>query len=91
MITWEDYQKHAKNKNKMIKDDMELMEELANIISVIILRRNECGYSQRELAEMVGLPHSSVARIETGRVSPNIDTVLKLIKPLGLKLTITAI
>lgn len=88
MITWEDYEKHAKKKNAMIKEDMELMEELAHIVSVIVLKRKECGYSQRELAKMVGLPHSSVARIETGRVSPNIDTLIKLIKPLGLKLTI---
>lgn len=91
MITWEDYERHAKSKNKMIKEDMELMEELAHIISTIILKRSECGYSQRELAEMCGLPHSSVARIEAARVTPNIETLIKIIKPLGLKLTITTI
>ena len=90
MRTWEDFKKKAKNIDMKIKEDIEEMEILANIISDIIKKRNELGISQRELAEICGLPHSSVARIESCSVRPKVDTLLKIMKPLGLKLTITS-
>lgn len=86
MRTWEDFKKNVKNNNSTIKEDIEEMEALANIISEIIKKRNELGISQRELAEICGLPHSSVARIESCVVKPKVDTLLKILKPLGLTL-----
>ena len=87
MKTWEDFKKEAKRRDGLTKQDIEEMEMLATIISTIIERRNKLGYSQRELAEMCGLPHSSVARIESCAVKPNVDTLIKIMKPLGLKLS----
>lgn len=89
MRTWEDFKKEAKSKNIATKQDIEEMEALAAIISAIIERRNELGYSQRELAELCGLPHSSVARIEACTVRPNVDTLIKIMKPLGLTLSVS--
>lgn len=91
MNTWSDLKKELKAKGGTVKEDIERIEMMTELIGAIIEKRIECGYSQRELAEMCGLPHSSVARIEAGRVSPNIDTLIRIIKPLGLKLTITTI
>ena len=48
------------------------------------------GISERELAEICGLPHSSVARIESCSVKPKVDTLLKIMKPLGLTLITTS-
>ena len=90
MRTWKDFKRKAKNIDIEIKEDIEEMEILANIISDIIKKRNELGISQRELAKICGLPHSSVARIESCTVRPKVDTLLKIMKPLGLKLTITS-
>lgn len=90
MRTWEDFKKKAKNIDIEIKEDIEEMEILANIINDIIKKRNELGISQRELAKICGLPHSSVARIESCTVRPKVDTLLKIMKPLGLTLTITS-
>ena len=73
------------------KEDIEEMEVLANIISSIIEKRNELGISQRELADICGLPHSSVARIESCAVKPKVETLIKIMKPLGLTLTAKAI
>lgn len=91
MRTWEDFKNNSKNISKITKEDIEEMEELATIISVIIERRNELGLSQRELAEICGLPHSSVARIEACTVKPKVETLIKIMKPLGLKLSATVI
>ena len=89
MKTGEDYKKNAKQMNDLTKQDIEEMEALAKIISAIIERRNELGYSQRELADICGLPHSSVARIESCTVKPNIETLIKIMKPLGLTLSVS--
>ena len=90
MRTWEDYKKEAKTINPDIKQDIEEMEVLAEIVSVIIERRNELGISQRELAEICGLPQSSVARIEACTVRPKVETLIKIMKPLGLTLSAVA-
>ncbi|MBR6289137.1 MAG: helix-turn-helix domain-containing protein [Acholeplasmatales bacterium] len=86
MRTWEDLKKDTKKLNNTVKEDIEEMEILAHIISAIIERRNEMGISQRELANICGLPHSSVARIESCAVKPKVETLIKIMKPLGLTL-----
>lgn len=91
MRTWEDYKKDVKKLDPSIKQDVEEMEELAAIVSTIIERRNELGISQRELADICGLPHSSVARIESCTVKPKVETLIKIMKPLGLKLSAVAV
>lgn len=88
MRTWEDFKRDAKAKNLTTKEDIEEMEALAEIISIIIEKRKELGISQRELAEACGLPHSSVARIEACSVKPNVETLIKIMRPLGLSLTV---
>ena len=91
MRTWEDFKRDAKNVDKQVQEDIEEMETLAAIVSEIIRKRNELGYSQRDLAQMCGLPQSSIARIEACTVKPNVNTLLKIMKPLGLTLkTISA-
>ena len=86
MRTWEDYKKDVKNIDLSIEKDIKEIEVLASIVSVIIKKRNELGITQRELALKCGLPHSSVARIESCVVKPNIETLIKIMLPLGLTL-----
>ena len=87
MKTWEDFKKDVKKINPIIQKNVGEMEMLANIVSVIIKRRNELGITQRELADICGLPHSSVARIESCAVKPKVDTLIKIMIPLGLTLS----
>ena len=90
MRTWKDFKKDAKSISATTKEDIEEMEVLAEIISSIIEKRNKLGYSQRELADICGLPHSSVARIEACTVKPNVETLIKIMKPLGLTLSVVS-
>lgn len=91
MRTWEDYKNHVKSIDSESRHDIEQIEELSSIVSSIIKRRNELGISQRALAEQCGIPQSSVARIESFKTMPKLDTLLKLMRPLGLKLQVAAI
>lgn len=89
MKTWDEYKDYVKSLGDDSKKDMEEIEELSALISAVIKQRNDLGLTQRELAELSGLPQSSVARIETLKTTPKLDTFLKILHPLGLKLTIT--
>lgn len=89
MRTWEDYKNHVKGIDELSKKEIEEIEALASIVSAIINKRNEMGLSQRDLAELCGIPQSSVARIETFKTTPNVETLIKLLQPLGLKLTVS--
>lgn len=89
MKTWNDYKKHIKNIDSITGKEIEALEEQAKIISAMIEQRNALGLSQRDLAALCNIPQSSVARIESLKTTPNLSTLLKLLQPLGLKLTIT--
>ncbi len=89
MKTWNDYKKHVNQIDPATGKDIADMEEHARIISELIRQRNALGLSQRELAAICGIPQSSVARIESMQTTPNLATLLKLFRPLGLKLTIS--
>lgn len=49
--------------------------------------RLRSGLTQRELGERVGRPQSQVARWESGRVEPSLETLRELIRACGLELT----
>ena len=91
MKTWEDYKNHVKSIDAQSRKSMGEMEEIAAIVSSMIERRTALGISQRMLAERCGLPQSSVARIESFKMTPKINTLLKLMQPLGLKLQVAVL
>ncbi len=91
MKTWEDYKNHVKAIDPAAREDIENIEELTSIVSSLIAKRNELGISQRDLAAECGLPQSSIARIESFKTTPKLDTLLKLMRPLGLKLQVASV
>ncbi len=91
MRTWNDYKNHVKAVDPVAKADLENIEELTSIVSSLIAKRTELGISQRDLAAECGLPQSSVARIESFKTTPKLDTLLKMMRPLGLKLQVASI
>lgn len=91
MKKWEKLIDELKDINPALKQDFKEMEILAEIVSAIIKKRNELGLSQRELAKTCNLPQSSIARIESCHVIPKVETLLKIMAPLGLKLVAVSI
>lgn len=63
-------------------------QELARLISDIILEREKRGISQAELGNLTGLKQSAISRMENLSVPPQLDTLLKVVNALGLSLTI---
>jgi len=58
------------------------------IIGELIKARQEQGISQRKLEELSGVKQPIIARMEKGSTSPQLDTVLKILAPLGKTLAI---
>ena len=86
MATWTDYKSHVRETNPEIGKDLDEVEAISQIVGAMIERRHDLELSQRDLADLCGLPHSSVARIESGKSTPNLTTLLKIFRELGLSL-----
>ena len=84
MSTWNDYKQHVRETNPEIGADLDEVEAISQIVGTMIERRHDLNLSQRDLAALCGLPHSSVARIESGKTTPNLSTLLKIFRELGL-------
>lgn len=88
MKTWSNYKEYIKVIGPEERQNMETIEEVSEIIATMILRREELGISQRELAKKCGLKQSAIARMETLKTTPQIDTIARVLKPLGMKLAV---
>ena len=88
MADWTDYKNHVRATNPEIGKDIDEVEALSQIVGAMIEQRHNLNLSQRELADLCGIPHSSVARIESGKSTPNLNTLLKIFGQLGLSLTV---
>ena len=58
------------------------------LIGEMIKARQEKGISQKKLEELSGVKQPVIARMETGKTSPQLDTVLKVLFALGKTLAI---
>jgi len=58
------------------------------IIGKMIEAREEKGLSQRDLAEISGIKQPAIARLESMKATPQIDTLFKLLHPLGYTIEI---
>ena len=58
------------------------------IIGELIKARQEKGISQKKLEELSGVKQPVIARMEKGSTSPQLDTILKVLAPLGKTLAV---
>lgn len=89
--------KHA-TFNEMFNDDEFVTPEERErinfevaLIGKIIEARESKGLSQRELAELSGVKQPAIARMESMKATPQIDTLMKILIPLGYTLAIVPI
>ncbi len=58
------------------------------LIGKMIEAREEKGLSQRQLAEICGVRQPAIARLESMKTTPQIDTLFKILNPLGYTISI---
>ena len=84
--TWD-----AIEKELFTPEEMAESHARAAILCELIDARNEGKITQKQLEEMSGVKQSMISRIEKGVASPTIDTLLKLLTPLGKTIAIVPI
>ena len=61
------------------------------LIGKVIEAREQKGLSQRELADLCGVKQPAIARLESMKTTPQIDTLFKILGPLGYTISIVPI
>ena len=84
--SWEDLEKEIYTEDEIAASDLRVA-----LINEMINTREQQGISQRKLEELSGIAQPVIARMEKGKSSPTIDTVIKFLFPLGMTLKITPI
>ena len=90
-MNWNEYKDNVKKTDPVGKEMIEEAEAEAAIISAMIRQRSALGLSQRDLAILCDIPQSTLARIESSKTTPRLDTLLKLLSQLGLTLSVKPI
>lgn len=65
-----------------------MSKNCANIIDLLIEQRHNQGMTQKELAQAACLTQSVIARLESKKVTPQLDTLIKVATALNCDLTI---
>ncbi len=58
------------------------------LIGKLIAAREAKGLTQEQLAKAAGVKQSAIARLESLKATPQIDTLFKVLTPMGYKLAI---
>jgi DNA-binding XRE family transcriptional regulator len=83
--TFTDY---MNDETKVSKAEKAQVEFEAALIGKLIEAREEKGLSQRDLAKLSGVKQPAIARLESLKTTPQIDTLFKVLSPLGYTLSI---
>ena len=86
--TFNDYMNDA---DRVTSAEREQVLFEAALIGKMIEAREEKGLTQRDLARLSGVRQPAIARLESMKVTPQIDTLFKLLNPLGYTIQIVPI
>ena len=78
-------------KKELLKQDKETMELEYELICDFIKLRHELGLTQQQMADEAGVIREVIAILETRRKTPQITTLIKLLKPFGYTIGIKKI
>ena len=84
--SWEEFEKDIYTADEIRESDLKV-----SLISEFIRAIDELGISQKKLEELSGVKQPIIARMEKGYSNPQIETVLKLLAPMGKTLAIVPI
>ncbi len=84
MATW----KEIRNELNLTHEDEQLIELEKDLIKTLVKIREEKGITQTQLAQMCDLKQPMIARMESATHSPQVDSLLRVLVPLGYTLQI---
>lgn len=83
---WQDSRKKIFTPEELRKSELKTA-----IVGELIEAREQKQLSQKRLEELSGVKQPVIARMESGRTNPRLDTILKILAPLGKTLAVVPI
>ena len=80
---WKEVRAELFTKEEILESDLRVA-----IMTELIEARHEKGISQKKLEELSGVSQPVIARMETGKTNPQLDTVLKVLASPGKTLVV---
>ncbi len=74
--------------NNVSPSERAKIEFEVELIGKLIEAREAKGLTQEQLAKAAGVQQSAIARLESLKATPQIDTLFKILTPMGYKLAI---
>jgi transcriptional regulator with XRE-family HTH domain len=90
-VRFEDAWEDLKNKTDSSYALFSTAEDLSRIILTLIEARVDQGYTQRQLADKCGLKQSAIARMESLKTIPRLDTVIRVANALNHVVCVDAV
>ena len=84
MVTWDNLRKEL----NLSEEDESIIALEKELIRTLVSIREKRGLTQKQLAEMSGVKQPMIARLEKATHSPQVDSLLKVLVPLGYTLQI---
>lgn len=84
--SWDEFEKEIFTPEEIAESRLRVA-----LISELIKARQEQGISQKKLEELSGVKQPIISRMEKGSTSPQLETFLKVLAPLGKTLKVVPI
>lgn len=79
------------NITSLSAEDWDEIDLKVKIVGEILEARKKAGLTQSELESLTGIKQTFIARFENNHMDPQLTTVLRLLRPLGLTLDVVPI
>src|SRR5260370_561848 len=73
----------------MRSPDMGNIRDTDPIFVIMTKRRNQLGLSQQDLAKICGIGQSLISELESGRISPTLKTLRRVLENLKMEIVLT--
>lgn len=73
-------------KNPEFKKEWDALEPEYQIIKAMLDSRAEKSLTQKQLADVTGIPQADISRLENGNANPSLKTLQRLADGMGMKL-----
>jgi len=81
---WKDFRKGL----KLTPEEEELISLEKSLITAVVEAREQSGLTQKQLSELCGIKQPVIARLESAVHSPQINSMIRILKPLGYTLAV---
>ena len=81
---WKDFRKEL----NLTPEEEEIINLEKSLITAVVEAREQSGLTQKQLSELCGIKQPVIARLETAAHSPQINSMIRILKPLGYTLAV---